>query len=141
MARKSQNLFTLIITCLLIIPGLVLAAGSADAPVVAEQSLTADQLIGSWQLEGTAHKKDAAVNSENQSWQFRSDGTLTSIAEDHRAADTISLKVKYKVEDGTLLVQRPGRTKRWNRFKVIEISDTAMTLKGGIEGFMFFKRK
>jgi hypothetical protein len=37
-------------------------------------------------------------------------------------------------------LQRPG-SKRWSKLKVIEIADKAMILKGGIEGFMFFKRK
>ncbi len=139
MTRKPQHLLTLLLHFLLILPGVVLAASSAEVSA-ADQPVTTDQLLGSWKLEGTAHKKGAAVNPENQTWNFRSDGTLKSVAEDHRAADTISLIVKYKLEDGALLVERVGRSGRWNRFKVLEVSDTAMTLKGGIEGFMFFKR-
>jgi hypothetical protein len=122
------------------LPSVCFSASTAQN-VSPEQSLNTDQLVGFWQLEGTAHKLDGAKNPEDQSWEFRTDGMLKSIVEDRRADGTISLTVKYKIENNMLLIERIGSSRRWKRFQVVELTDSKMLLKGGIEGYMFFKRK
>ncbi len=116
------------------LPGTVSAADS-------DLQVTVDQLIGSWQLEGTSPSKNGDINPEDQSWEFGTDGMLESVAKDRRADGNISLSVKYKVENGVLFVQRAGSMTRWNRFQVLEISDAKLTLRGGMAGYMYFKRK
>ena len=105
------------------------------------QQVTASQLVGLWALHGTARKIDGDINRENQTWEFRSDGTLKSVALDRRADGEITLTVKYKIENNMLYVQRAGSKTRWNRFQVVKVADDQLILKGGIEGYMFFNRK
>ncbi len=138
MTRKFQPLILLIFLVLLL-PGIGFSASSSQTmnPV---ENLTADQLAGSWQLEGTAHKINVEMNPENQSWDFRTDGTLKSVVEDRRADGTISLVAKYKIENNLLFIEKVGRNNRWKRFQVLELTDSKMVLKGGIEGYMYFKR-
>jgi hypothetical protein len=138
MTRKIQPLILLIFLVLLL-PSIGFSASSSQTmnPV---ENLTTDQLVGSWQLEGTAHKKEVEMNPEDQSWEFRVDGTLKSVVEDRRADGTISLVAKYKIENNLLLIERVGRSNRWKRFQVLELTDSKMVLKGGIEGYMYFKR-
>jgi hypothetical protein len=62
------------------------------------------------------------------------------VSGDRRAADTFQITVKYKVENGLLYTGRAGSKTRWNRFTVIEMKKNNLVLKGGIEGYMFFKR-
>ena len=104
------------------------------------KQITADQLVGTWALQGTAPKIDGELHPENQTWEFRADGTLKSIAKDRRADGEIAVTVKYKVENNTLFVQRAGSMTRWNRFQVVKIADNQLTLRGGLVGYMFFKR-
>jgi len=138
MTRIIQPLILLIFLVLLL-PSVGFSASSSQTlnPV---ENLTADQLVGSWQLEGTTHKIEVEMNPEDQSWEFRADGTLKSVVEDRRADGTISLIAKYKIENNLLLIERVGRSNRWKRFQVLELTDSKMMLKGGIEGYMFFKR-
>lgn len=138
MTRKIQPLI-LLIFLVLFLPSIGFSASSSQTmnPV---ENLTTDQLVGSWQLEGTAHKIEVEMNPEDQSWDFRVDGTLKSVVEDRRADGTISLVAKYKIENNLLLIERVGRSNRWKRFQVLELTDSKMVLKGGIEGYMYFKR-
>lgn len=102
--------------------------------------ISADNLVGTWKLQGTAQRIDGERNQENQSWEFRSDGTLKSVVQDRRADGAITLTVKYKVDGNKLSVLRAGSNTRWKRFQIIKLEDDELTLKGGIEGYMFFKR-
>ena len=116
-------------------------AGNTAQNVNPEQQITTDQLVGLWELQGTAQKIDGDRNTEHQSWEFRADGMLKSVVEDRRADGTIALTVKYKLEKNTLLVQRAGRMNRWKKFQIVKVTDRDLIIRGGIEGYMFFKRK
>jgi len=139
MKYKFQPLNALLLLACLICSGMVFAESSAQ-DVASEKDVIADQLIGVWRLEANARTKNGDRRPANQTWEFRTDGHLISVAEDHRADDKIKIKAKYKIEGDVISLQRPG-SKRWSKLQVIEIADKTMTLKGGIEGFMFFKRK
>ncbi len=133
MTRIVQTLTTLLFFFALL-SGIAYAGDSAP-------QVTIDQFKGTWKLEGTAQRIDGEVNAEKQTWNFGSDGILNSVAQDRRADGVITLAVPYKLDNGLLLVQRAGSKTRWNKFRIIKMTDSEMTIKGGIEGFMFFKRK
>ena len=71
------------------------------------------EIVGKWTLAAESLKIDGEKKSVTSSWEFKSDGTLISIATDSLGrTKEMTVAVKYLVEDGLLKKQvSPGREK------------------------------
>ncbi len=87
-------------------------------------------ILGKWNLYAEApalHKEKKAVNI---TWEFKKNGILNTAATDTRSrTGSMSIKLKYSVEDGVIKKQStPGREK-YETCRVISKEKTAMVLK------------
>ncbi len=88
----------------------VFFALSAHADVVLKDN---SEILGKWALTAESIKIDGEKKLVNSSWEFKSDGTLVSIATDSLGrTKEMTVAVKYTVEDGLIKKQvSPGREK------------------------------
>jgi len=87
----------------------------------AETALTKKDILGNWTVNFEANDpkgSSGAVGSFSveRTWSFKSNGVLTSTVIDHhpnaRNQSTIAASLKYRIEDGKLIMQiAPGRSK------------------------------
>ena len=70
-------------------------------------------IVGKWTLTAESLKIDGEKKSVTSSWEFKTDGTLISIATDSLGrTKEMTVAVKYIVEDGLIKKQvSPGREK------------------------------
>lgn len=71
------------------------------------------EIVGKWTLTAESLKIDGEKKPVTSSWEFKSDGTLVSIATDSLGrTKEMTVAVKYIIEDGLLKKQvSPGREK------------------------------
>lgn len=71
------------------------------------------EIVGKWTLTAESLKIDGEKKSVTSSWEFKTDGTLISIATDSLGrTKEMTVAVKYIVEDGLIKKQvSPGREK------------------------------
>ena len=97
--------------CIKFLPLIVLCyTSTAYADVTLKDN---SDIVGKWTLTAESLKIDGGKKSVNSSWEFKSDGTLISIATDSLGrTKEMTVAVKYLVEDGLLKKQvSPGREK------------------------------
>ncbi len=97
--------------CIKFLPLIVLCyISTAYADVTLKDN---SDIVGKWTLTAESLKIDGGKKSVNSSWEFKSDGTLISIATDSLGrTKEMTVAVKYLVEDGLLKKQvSPGREK------------------------------
>lgn len=133
-----------IITHVLATLFILVACGGTIAEESNPQSISQDDLIGTWKLDYTSQQlkvsKDKYKRKSNQTWNFRRDGTVESKASDKRAKADFAVTPKYEVADGKIFIDIPGRPGKKDTFTVIEWSDGKMVLKGSY-GYYFFEKE
>lgn len=97
-------------------------------------------LLGKWVLEAVAPSLKGAKIPENREWEFRSDGTLVTQGWNRHFKRYDRQEFPYRVEGGKIISQIPGR-KSELVYEVYRLDGNSMILKGGMEGYYFFKRK
>lgn len=119
-----------------------LLAGAFCVSARAEVALTdSSQIVGTWLLESVAPALNKAKIPENRTWEFRADGmVITSGFNRHFGRDD-EQRFKYVIADGKIKAEDPGRPGKTLDYTIYEKSGDAMILKGGLEGFYFFKKK
>ena len=122
----------------LVLAFLLLNALSASSDTALK---SADQIVGKWKLVQEAGRLDGPRRESDQSWEFRADGVLESIAQ-HNAigGNKFKVSVNYRVENGKIISDYPGRPGRTIVYTVIKNSDNEMVLEGGTGGFLFFTK-
>lgn len=97
-------------------------------------------ILGKWKLYAEApalHKEKKTVDID---WDFQKNGVLKTSATDSRATGSMSITVKYSIEDGAIKKQiSPGREK-YESCNIIEKKDSEMVLKCKYL-YYFLKRK
>ena len=99
------------------------------------------EIIGLWVLESVAPTLKRPRINENRVWEFRKDGIIAISGYNRKMGSNSSQNVQYQIKDGKILTPQVGRPGKFMTYRVYEKSDTLMTLKGGIEGYYFFKKK
>lgn len=117
--------------------------GLGSPPVQAEVVLENNsELIGVWNLDGSAKDLDGPRRPGEQTWEFKKDGTLATAGYDERLpGGNYSVSSSYEVKDGKILADVVGRPGKKNSYTVIEMDSTSMILKQGIGEYMFFTKK
>ena len=99
------------------------------------------EIVGTWILEAVAPSIKKTRIKENRVWEFRDDGIIAITGYNRKMGANSSQNVQYQIKNGNILTPQVGRPGKYLTYRVYEKSDTQMILKGGIEGFYFFKRK
>lgn len=102
----------------------------------------ASEIQGVWFLEEVAMSLKAPRVEEKRTWEFRADGKLITSGPNRYFKGTDDTQTfDYKVVNGKIIADNPGRPGKTLDYVVYEKSDNAMILQGGLEGFYFFKKK
>lgn len=117
---------------------LSLGAASAQAEVVLKD---VSEIAGEWVLESVAPALGKPKVPENRVWEFRADGTLKTSGFNRHFNREDEQQFTFKVADGIIKADNPGRPGRTTDYKVYEKTNDSMILQGGLEGFYFFKKK
>jgi hypothetical protein len=112
------------------------ATAWADVPLK-----DAGEIVGTWKLESVAAALDKPRIEENRIWEFRSDGIIVTSGYNRHFKTEDRHEWKYKIVDGKISADDPGRPGRTIDYSVYKKDDNELILKGGIEGFYFFKKQ
>ena len=81
----------------------------------AEIPLTESDILGSWQIEKESINRDGSGSKAlNTVWTFNNDGTMVGESIDsqrHARVEKFRIVLKYRIENGKLIKQVPGRSK------------------------------
>jgi len=122
--------------------GLLLLAGAFSASVCADVALKDNtEIVGKWLLESVAPGLNKPKIEEQRTWEFRANGVAVTSGYNRHLKQDDSREFKYEIVDGKIKAEDPGRPGKTVEYAVYEKTGDAMILKGGIEGFYFFKKK
>lgn len=99
------------------------------------------EIQGTWKLESVAPGINKARIAEDRTWEFRSDGTIVTSGFNRILKANDRYEWKYKVTDGKIIAEDPGRPGKPIDYIIYEKSANSMILKGGLEGFYFFTKQ
>jgi hypothetical protein len=118
--------------------GLIISSGAAWADIPLKD---ASEISGTWTLESVAAGLNKPRIAENRTWDFRPDGVIVTSGYNRHLNTQDRYEWKYKIVDGKILVEDPGRPGRTVDYSVYKKDGNELILKGGIEGFYFFKKQ
>jgi len=99
------------------------------------------EILGKWLLEAVAPGLGKPKIEENRTWEFRADGVVVTSGYNRHLKQDDSQQFKYSIADGKIRAEDPGRPGKAMDYTVYEKTGNGLILKGGIEGFYFFKKK
>ena len=108
----------------------------ADIPIK-----DASEITGTWNLESVAAGLDKPRIAENRTWNFRSDGVIVTSGYNRHLKTQDRYEWTYKIINGKILVDDPGRSGKTIDYSVYKKDGNELILKGGIEGFYFFRKQ
>lgn len=93
-------------------------------------------------LEDTPFKYLAGEDKKKSSevWVFKDNGAFEITFDDPRAKGRATSKTTYTVEGDNLKIAILGRSGKFDRYKILSKEENTMTLKGGMEGYYFFRK-
>ena len=122
--------------------GVLFLTGAFNVSAWAEVQLQNNsEILGKWLLESVAPGLDKQKIQENRTWEFRADGVVVTSGFNRHFKRDDSQQFKYSVVDGKIKAEDPGRPGKTLDYSVYEKAGDTMILKGGMEGFYFFKKK
>ena len=120
---------------------LILLGGLSNA-VCGEIALKdSKEILGNWTLESVAPGLDKPKIEENRTWEFRADGVVVTSGFNRHFKTDDTREFKYSIAEGKLKLEEPGRPGKTSDYIVYDKTGNSMILKGGMEGFYFFKKK
>lgn len=122
--------------------GLIWLVGSMGTTAFGEIQLKDNsEIVGTWRLESVAPALDKPKVEENRTWEFKPDGTIVTSGYNRHFKRDDRHEWSYKIVDGKIIADDPGRPGKTIDYVVYEKTPEQMILKGGIEGFYFFKKQ
>jgi hypothetical protein len=117
--------------------------GLCSMPLHAEIALESNAgLIGAWNLDGSAKDLDEPRRPGEQTWEFKTDGTLATSGYDRRLpGGNFSVSSSYEVKDGKIVADVVGRPGKKTTYSVIEMDNNSMTIRQELGEYMFFTKK
>lgn len=116
---------------------LFFAGGVAAEGKIADKS----DIVGSWEVTGTAPALDEPKRNSTEQWDFKEDGSFTLTSVEHRVNGRVESHSTYAIDHGNIKIERPGRPGKYFIYEVHDKSASEMVLKGGLEGFYFLRKK
>ncbi|MDD1651370.1 MAG: lipocalin family protein [Methylococcaceae bacterium] len=99
------------------------------------------EIVGTWKLESVSAAIDKARIPENRIWEFRPDGVIVTSGFNRHFNRNDSFQFTYKVTNGKIITDDPGRAGKTIDYAVYKKEGDELILKGGLEGFYFFKKQ
>jgi len=122
--------------------GTVLSFGAFSGSAWADVALKDNsEILGKWTLESVAPALNKPKIEENRQWEFRADGVVVTSGYNRHFKMDDSQQFKYTIVEGKIKAEDPGRPGKSMDYAVQEKAGDSMILKGGMEGFYFFKKK
>ena len=121
--------------------GAVLMAGftaGASAEVALKEY---GDIAGTWKLESVAAGLDKAQIPENRIWEFRTDGKIITSGYNRHFKTEDRHEWSYQILNGKIVTDDPGRPGKTIDYAVYKKEGNELILKGGLEGFYFFKKQ
>jgi hypothetical protein len=97
--------------------------------IATAETVTQQDLIGTWKVWAESHGKDKEKKLLANVWNFNEAGVLHAVSKDLRT-DTLDFSTSYKVENGVLLKERMGRPGKFEHC-VIDLKGAEMVLGCG----------
>ncbi len=121
--------------------GALAMAGFVSA-ALAEVAITdISEIAGTWKLESVAAALDKPKVEENRIWEFRTDGVIVTSGYNRHFKANDRHEFTFKVADGKIMTDDPGRPGKTIDYKVFKKEGNELILKGGLEGYYFFKKQ
>jgi hypothetical protein len=121
--------------------GVLCVAGSisiASAELVLKDK---SEITGTWKLESVAAGLDKPKIEENRIWEFRQDGVIITSGFNRHFKTNDRHEWTFNVVNGKIVADDPGRPGRTIDYAVYKMEGNELILKGGLEGFYFFKKQ
>jgi hypothetical protein len=99
------------------------------------------EIAGAWKLESVAAALEKPRIAENRIWEFRPDGVIVTSGFNRHFNRNDSFQFTYKVANGKIVTDDPGRAGKTIDYSVYKLEGNELILKGGLEGFYFFKKQ
>jgi len=98
-------------------------------------------IAGTWKLESVAASLSKPKIEENRTWDFRSDGTIVTSGYNRHFKTNDRHEWAFRIIDGKIVADDPGRPGKTIDYSVYKLEGDELILKGGLEGFYFFKKQ
>jgi len=122
--------------------GVVLLSWAFSGTALADIPLQDNkEILGKWLLESVSPGINKPKIDEQRTWEFRADGVIVTSGYNRHLKTDDSREFKYAITDGKIKAEDPGRPGKTVDYAVYEKTGDSMILKGGLEGFYFFKKK
>lgn len=112
-----------------------ISAVRADVPIN-----DASEITGTWKLESVAPNINKPRIEENRIWEIGPNMIVTSGYNRHFKGNDRH-EWTYKIVGGKIMADDPGRPGKTIDYSVYKKEGNELILKGGIEGFYFFKKQ
>lgn len=99
------------------------------------------EIVGTWKLESVAAGLTKPRIEENRTWEIRPDGVIVTSGFNRHFKTEDRHEWHYKIIDGKIAADDPGRPGKTIDYSVYKLEGNELILKGGIEGFYFFKKQ
>lgn len=99
------------------------------------------EIAGTWKLESVAAGLDKPKIDENRLWEFRGDGIIVTSGYNRHFKTNDRHEWSFKIENGKIVADDPGRPGKTIDYSVYKMEGNELILKGGLEGFYFFKKQ
>lgn len=99
------------------------------------------EIAGTWKLESVAAGLNKPRIEENRTWEFRPDGVIVTSGYNRHFKTEDRHEWTYKIVNGKIVADDPGRPGKTIDYSVYKKEGNELILKGGIEGFYFFKKQ
>ena len=131
--KNAQTTFGIILALILF------SALSVQAEVALESNA---DVIGVWNLDGSAKDLESAKRPGQQTWEFTKKGKLATSGYDRRLpGGNFSVTSSYEVKGGKIVSDVPGRPGKTASYTVIEKDANSMILKQEFGEYLFFTKK
>lgn len=99
------------------------------------------EIAGTWKLESVSAGLDKPKIDENRLWEFRGDGIIVTSGYNRHFKANDRHEWSFKIENGKIVADDPGRPGKTIDYSVYKMEGNELILKGGLEGFYFFKKQ
>jgi hypothetical protein len=99
------------------------------------------EIAGTWKLESVSASLEKPRIPENRIWEFRPDGVIVTSGFNRHFNRNDSFQFTYKVANGKIITDDPGRAGKTIDYAVYKKEGDELILKGGLEGYYFFKKQ
>jgi len=116
-------------------------AGSVSLAWAEVELKDVSEIAGTWKLESVAAALNKPKIEENRIWEFRTDGLIVTSGYNRHFKTNDRHEWKFNLVNGKIVADDPGRPGKTIDYSVYKMEGNELILKGGLEGFYFFKKQ